>query len=425
MNILVIHAWSDASRLGVLSRLILYPSLTLPTLVSLIPAELRASVDVVDENTQRVHYGKKQYDVVLISTETSSSTVAYRHADEFRKQGAWVAMGGYHPTSMPEEALEHADTVIVGAGDLSLPRFLLDFARGEPKRLYDCQSVDPALFPLPVRSVMKRSGYLPVVTIIANRGCNNGCKFCAIGRMWKSVPRPVGSVVDELRGLGVRTAVFLDPNFFGDREYALELMRAIEPLGIRWTCTATTNMPDDIELLAAARRSGCRGVLMGLESLNPVSLRDMRKGFNRADQYKEMIRRLHESGISLNGCFVLGFDGDTEELLLSLPDQIADIGLDLARFSILTPQPGSELFLQMEKQGRILTRDWSLYDQCHAVFRPKEMSAQRLEEIHRTVRSETYRWNRVAARLRGNPSREPLVRLAALGANIGFKYTNI
>jgi radical SAM superfamily enzyme YgiQ (UPF0313 family) len=166
-------------------------------------------------------------------------------------------------------------------------------------------------------------------------------------------------------------------------------------------------------------------VLIGLESLNSQSLRGVAKRFSDADRYKEIIDNIHSHGMAANGCFVLGFDDDTEEELLALPERVQRLGLDLCRFSILTPYPGTALYREYEKAGRITSKAWNLYDQHHVVFQPKHLSAQRLHDIYRQVWKETYRWDRIAGRVLHSPTLLHIPGGFLLGANIGFKFLGI
>ncbi len=426
MRVLFIHSWNknDLSYRSRFSNLLSYPSLTLPTLVSLVPGDLCIEIEVCDEMSQRVKYDRK-YDIVAISFDTSSSIQAYTHAKVFRERGAHILLGGYHATFMPEEALEHGDTVIVGPAEISLPQFFYDFVNGSPKRLYDNPMHDACNLKIPARNKVSPTKYLNIPTIIADRGCNNRCKFCAISRMWLSNPRPICDVVQEIKGLHTNKLIFFDPNFFKPREYALELMKELEKLKVRWATNATADVAFDDELLSAAQRAGCSGVLIGFESLSEQSLRGVRKKFSNTERYKEIVERMHNYDISVNGCFVLGFDNDTEEELLSIPEKVKYMHLDLTRFAILTPVPGSELFKDLDRQGRIITRDWSMYTQHRAVFQPANMTPGRLEEIYRKVWKETFTLKNILGRVWGSPNKTIAEKSVLLGVNIGFKLLPI
>lgn len=427
MRILFIHAWNkyEQSYRTRFSSLLSYPSLTLPTLISLVPEDIGAEIDVYDEISQRVRYDRKQYDVVAITFDTSSSIHAYEHAAEFKKRGAYILFGGYHTSNLPEEAKKHCDTVIIGAGEISIPEFFHDFQNGTPKECYDNQDICVRNMKLPARNAVKKSRYLRVPSIIADRGCMNRCKFCAISQMWRSNPRPVADVVEEIKSLHTKSLIFFDPNFFHPKAYALELMAELEKLKLNWATNATADVAFDDELLAAAQRSGCSGVLIGFESLSANSLKGVRKQYSNVEKYKEIVDRMHAYNIAVNGCFVLGFDHDTEEELLSIPDKVDQMGLDLTRFAILTPLPGSQMFRELEGQGRIITRDWARYNQHYAVFDPVHMSPQRLEEIYRIIWKETYSFKRVWRRVSGSHNQTLKEKAVLLGANIGFKFLDI
>lgn len=427
MKLLMIHAWNEqeTSYRGRFSNLLSYPSLTLAVIYSLIPKGIFKQIDIVDENSQRVVYDKEKYDVVMLSFETSSSYSAYKHCDEFRKRGSYIVCGGYHATALPDEVLEHCDTVICGPAEISIPEFIQDFVKGEPKKLYRNYNVCAAEFPIPARDKITKRKKLKIPAVVADRGCPNSCKYCSMRTMWKSCPRPVQSVIDEIKSLGSKMVIFYDPNFFGNREYAIELMTALKPLKILWASNATADFGYDHELMKMAYESGCRGVLIGLESLNSQSLKGVGKRFRETDKYKEIIDNIHSHGMAVNGCFVLGFDSDTEEELLALPERVDKLGLDLCRFAVLTPYPGTRLFEEYDKQDRIFNKDWRVYNQHNAVFEPVNMSAQRLDEIYRKVWKEAYSWRRVLKRTFSSPWRWKGYMFILLGANIGFKFLGI
>ncbi len=424
MNLLMIQSWNEAEKSyrGTFSQLFSYTSLTLSTLYSLLPEDVFDRIDVVDENSQRVDYDRVRYDLVLISFETSSALTAYKHCAVFRERGAYVVCGGYHATALPEEVGGHCDTVIAGPAEISLPQFIEDFRRGVPAKIYRNPDVPAARYTVPARDKVTMKKKLKIPGMVANRGCNNGCSYCSMGVMWKSNPRPVEDVVAEIRSLGAKIVIFYDPNFFQNRVYAIELMKAMIPLRIRWASNATADLGYDPELLALARDSGCRGLLLGLESINSSSLEDAAKRFHKAEKYKEIIANIHAYGIAVNGCFVLGFEHDTEEELLSLPQQIEYLGLDLCRFAILTPYPGTRVYDEYKASQRMTSADWSMYNQWHAVFKPRHMSPERLEEIHRRVWHDAYTWRSIFRRIRKSPWRFKPYVFILLGANIGFKF---
>lgn len=428
MNILLIQPWlqEDKSYRSKLSCLVSYAPLSLATLVALVPKDIKCDIDVCDEISSKINYDKKHYDIVAITLQTSVANRAYEIARNFKKKGSYIVMGGYHPTYMQEETAEYADTVIVGAAEYSWPQFLKDYKEGNPKRIYNMQNVKGDDIVSPDRRAIPKHKYLKYPAVIANRGCPNNCEFCVISEMWrKCTPRPIEKVIEEIKSLNSKMITFFDPNIFAIRDYAIELLKELAKLNIKWAGSATINVAYDKELMELAKKSGCAGLLVGLESLNPETLKTSKKGFNDPNKYKEAISIMQSYGISVNGCFVLGLDGDTEELLLSLPEQVKYLNLNLARFAILTPVPNSLLFKRLEKEGRLLTKDWSKYNQHQAVFKPQNMSPERLEEIYVKVWKETYSVKNMLYRFKNLPNKTFKEKLVAIGANLGFKYLGI
>ncbi len=428
MKILLVQPWEagEKSYRQRLSCLVTYAPLTLATLKALIPADLPCETDVLDEMAHKINFDKTRYDIVAITLQTSVANRAYEIAAEFKKRGAYIVLGGYHPTHLPEEAAKHADTVIVGAGEYAWPKFLRDFAVGCPQPRYEMQYVRGADIVAPDRTAVPKGRYLKYPAVIAHRGCPNNCEFCVISAMWRHcTPRPVENVIAEIKALKSKMIVFFDPNIFALRDYAVELLTALCELKIKWAGSATVSVAYDEELMRLARKSGCAGLLVGLESLNPQTLKDAGKGFNDPNKYKEAIALMQSYGISVNGCFVLGMDGDTEELLLSIPEQVKYLNLNLARFSILTPVPNSPLFRRLQEEGRILTEDWSKYTQNEVVFQPQNMSPQRLKEIYLQVWKETYSFKNLWYRIAHMPNKSLKEKLVCIGANLGFKYIGI
>ncbi|MCR4658421.1 MAG: B12-binding domain-containing radical SAM protein [Lachnospiraceae bacterium] len=428
MKVLLVLPWhrTDKSYRGRLSTLLSYAPVTLGSLAAIIEkARPSYTIDTVDEMSQKVDYGVR-YDLVMITSITSTVNHGYEIADRFREKGAYVCMGGYHVKYNPGEALSHADTVFTGPGEYTIPRFLNDLEQGTPKRQYEENCIRGQDIVTPDRSRISMKNYFKYPAVIANPGCPNRCSFCTISDMWgETSARPVENVVEEIRALKKRIIIFFDPNFFGDRNYSIRLMKALIPLNIRWAGSATIDVGFDEELLSLAEKSGCNGLLFGLESLNQSALKNVGKGFNRAERYREAIDNIKSHGIMVNGCFVLGMDFDTEEDLLSLPDQVNKLGLNLARFAILTPVPGTKLYKKLDGEGRITDRNWDDYTQHKAVFRPDGMSPERLEEIYRYVWKETYTFKNIMKRVRNITSKGLKARIIGLSVNIGFKFLGI
>jgi radical SAM superfamily enzyme YgiQ (UPF0313 family) len=234
----------------------------------------------------------------------------------------------------------------------------------------------------------------------------------------KPLQKPVEEVVADIRRQRARRAIFIDLNLIADKHYAAQLCEALTPLKIHWYGLATTLLADDIPLLDLFARSGCRGLLMGLESLSSRNLGDNHKAFNNPDKYLQVVKRLHERGIALQGCFVFGLDDDTKEVFQRTAEFAVEAQIDLPRFAIVTPFPGTGLYQRLECEGRILTKNWERYDGQHAVFQPAHMTPAELERGTEAAWKSAYSWTSIARRLRGSPG-SPLL---ALMTNLGYRY---
>jgi len=427
-RVLLVLPWheTDRSYRTAFSTMLSYAPITLGSLAAIIErARPDWIVDTVDEMSQKIDLNK-YYDIVMFTATTATVNRGYKIAEAYKEKGAYTCVGGYHVNYNSDEALKYVDTVFVGPGEYTIPRFLDDWECGEAKPKYEEKCVAGKDIPAPDRSKISLKHYLKVPAVLANPGCPHHCSYCSISDMWHDASaRPVENVIAEIKAMKKKTILFFDPNFFGNREYSIALMKELEKLKIRWVGSATIELGFDEELLTLAEKSGCNGLLFGLESLNQAALRNMGKGFNKVEQYKEAINNIKKHGIMVNGCFVLGMDYDTEEDLLDLPNQVDELGLNLARFAILTPVPGTMLYEKMDKAGRIHDKHWEDYTQHKAVFTPENMTPERLEEIYRYVWKETYRYKNIFKRVRKITTKGLKARLMGFGANLGFKYLGL
>ncbi|MCP4663333.1 MAG: B12-binding domain-containing radical SAM protein [bacterium] len=394
--------------------------LTLPTLAALIPDELETRVVCIDEGVADVD-GEIEADLVGMTVITGNARRAYELAAGFRRRGIAVVLGGPHPTLVPEDAQPHADSIVVGYAEEEWPRLLRDFVAGDLKPRYtQSPDLDLAGRPLPDRSVLPRRKYLTADVFEATRGCIHDCDFCVVPAAWgrKPLHKPVAEVVADIERRRARRAVFVDLNLIADKDYAAQLFAALIPLRIDWYGLATTLLCDDLPLLDLAARSGCRGLLMGLESISPVNLRRSGKGFSDPQSYLRVVERLHERRIALNGCFVFGLDDDRPDVFLDTARFAVEAKIDLPRFAIATPFPGTRLYHRLESEGRILTRDWQRYDGQHAVFEPAGMSVEELERGTETAWKHAYGWRAIARRLAATPAPWRV----ALGSNLVYRF---
>jgi radical SAM superfamily enzyme YgiQ (UPF0313 family) len=418
MKILFILPFDNTyRRRGAFTRLISYAPLSLPTLAALVPESLNAEMKIVDEGVDKP-ISDGDFDIVAISCVTSSANRAYELCSYWKSKGSYTVLGGVHPTLMTDEALIHCDTVIKGLGENTFPQFLSDFLSGTPKKLYISEKTCGYMsMPIPRRDLISKK-YMSIPTVIASRGCANHCTFCSIPKLYGNdgYSRPIGEFIDEIKSIGKKKFIFLDPSITSNRDYAFELFKGLIPLKIKWGGLLTIDVTDDTELFELMVKSGCSGILAGFESVNQESLNGVGKATNEVSKYKESVRIFHNEKIPVLGCFVLGFDSDTKDNLTLLPEIIDEISIDVPRFSLLTPFPGTPLYSQYKNQNRIITENWDLYDTMNVVFKPKNFTPDELQNVFYDVWKKTYQTKRILNRFANNKSH------LALFAGIGFKY---
>jgi radical SAM superfamily enzyme YgiQ (UPF0313 family) len=408
-------------RSGIFKQSLRYMPLTLPTLAALLPPEVPVALTCRDEGHADVDPATVDADLVGMTVITGTARRAYELAAAFRSRGVPVVLGGPHVTLVPDDAAPHADAVVVGYAEETWPELVRDFAAGALKPRY-VQAPDLELtgYPLPDRSVLPRRHYLTADVFEATRSCVHACEFCVAPAAWGRRPlhKPVAAVVDDLRRQGARCAIFVDLNLIASRRYARELFRALVPLRLSWYGLATVRVADDPEMLDLLEESGCRGLLLGLESIVTANLEGVRKGFNRPEEYASVVARLHAHRIAVQGCFVFGMDEDTPAVCAETARLAIEVGIDLPRFAIATPFPGTPFFARLERQGRILSRDWERYDGQHAVFRPARMTPAQLEEATGAAWRHVYSWRGIARRLARTAAPWPV----AVLTNLGYRH---
>lgn len=407
-------------RGGIFRRSLRYAPLTLTTLAALVPPEIPARLTLVDEGIEEIDPALAA-DLVGLTVITGTAPRAYELADAFRARGITVVLGGPHVTLMPDEAQRHADAVVVGYAEDTWPQLLREFSAGTLQRRYaQAPGLSLAGRPFARRDLLPAGRFLTTNVFEATRGCIHNCDFCVVPAAWGRTPyqKPVEEVVADIRQHGARKLIFVDLNLIADRSYAGELFEALVPLRVKWYGLSTVLLADDLPLLKLAARSGCRGLLIGFESIRSDNLRGSGKVFNRPGRFKEIVALMHAHRIAVYGCFVFGMDHDTPEVFLETARFAVEAQIDLPRFAILTPFPGTALYQRLEGEGRILTRNWELYDGQHAVFQPAAMSVQQLQEGTEEAWRHVYSLPSIARRLRGSPA-SPWV---AVAANLGYRH---
>jgi len=369
-----------------------YPIITLPYVAAITPKKY--NVEIVNENFEDIDFNSDA-DIVGITCYTMTAPRVYEIADEFKKRGKTVVLGGYHPTAMPEEALQHADSIVLGMAEASWPKLLKDFEKGKIKRIYE-RDPNYSLEDIPAipRELIKHNPIQGAVQ--STRGCRNKCEFCAISSFWNHgvQQRPIKQVVEEIKNMPNKTFIFHDPHITANPRYARELFKEIIKNKIKksWVANGTTNVlaKIDEEFLKLARKSGCMEWFVGFESVNQAALNSIKKTHNKVENFKNMIKRVHDNGMTIQGGIIFGFDEDTVDTFDLTIEKIHELGIDVLEINILTPYPGTPLYDRMEKEGRILTHDWSKYNQVDVVFQPKNMTVEELKNGASKVAKEFY-----------------------------------
>ena len=375
----------------------LFPPLGLATLAGFLGED--DDVEIQDEHVESLDVDDTP-DLVVIQVYITSAYRAYRLADHYRRRGAYVALGGLHVTSLPEEAAQHADTIFLGPGEDTWPAFLADFRRGCPKLLYQSQVRSLATVPPIRRDLIKRPLYLVPNSIVVSRGCPHVCDFCYKEAFFEGgrsfYTQAVDAALAEIDRLPGRHLYFLDDHLFGNPRFAASLFDGMRGMGRLWQAAGTVNAVLAPGLLERAVESGLRSLFVGFETLNPANLIEQRKYQNMRRDYGAAIRRLHDLGVMINGSFVFGMDGDEESVFERTVEWAIEQGIETATFHILTPYPGTALYRRLAAAGRIGIHDWDLYDTRHVVYRPARMSAEELERGYWRAYRDFYRWGSIA-----------------------------
>jgi radical SAM superfamily enzyme YgiQ (UPF0313 family) len=361
-------------------------------------------VEIVDECTRgRPHLPAADVDIVGLTAMTTQANRAYELADAYRKLGVTVFLGGIHPSALPEDALPHADAVCRGDGETCLPHMIADWEAVRAKRpgaaskhIYDWQDYPTAPIGTPRKELLDPADYLIFNPIQTTRGCPHGCNFCTtpgvFGRKFRQ--RAIADIVEEIREAKQRfnswCFIFSDDDFGGNHAWALELCHALEPLKISWASQCDILISNNDKLLAAMRRSGCQGLILGLESPDQTTLTEAGKRYVQADTYARRIRKIQSHGISLWGAFILGFDNDTWRTCMQTCRFAQRVNLAMSCYPILTPYPGTGVWHDYQKQGRLVTYDWDRYNGASVCYRPARMSPLELRHAQMAAFAEFF-----------------------------------
>jgi radical SAM superfamily enzyme YgiQ (UPF0313 family) len=376
----------------------LFPPLGLATLAAFLEPDDEAVI--LDEHVAPLTLDDRP-DLVVIQVYITNAYRAYRIADHYRARGSFVALGGLHVTSLPGEAAPHADAIFLGPGEQTFPQFLRDFRAGTARPVYQSTS-GRTLDRLPPirRDLIDRRRYLVPNSIVVTRGCPQHCDFCYKDAFFTGgrgfYTQRVDDALAEIDRLPGRHLYFLDDHLLGDRRFASALFEGMRGMRRLFQGAATVDSILTGDLIERAGEAGLRSLFVGFESLSPANLAQSNKRQNLGRDYRAVTDRLHRLGIMINGSFVFGMDDDDADVFRRTVDWAVECGITTATFHIMTPYPGTALFARMQRERRLVTGNWDLYDTRHVVYRPSRLRAEALKRGYDWAYREFYRWSSIA-----------------------------
>ncbi len=395
------------------------PELALQVLAAL--TDERHEVRIVMEEFEDIDLSLAP-DLVGLSLMTANAPRGYLIADHFRSKGAKVAIGGIHASVLPDEALEHADAVVVGEGEPVWPDVVADAEAGRLRPLYQADGpADLSKIPHPRRDLGAVKRFMNVNPLMTTRGCPYDCEFCSVSRVYGRQIRtfPLDWVVEDVKLSGRRYHLILDDNVIGRPAYALELFKALRPLKIRWVGQCSLSLANRADLLRAAYDSGCRALFVGMETVSEESMRRLKKSFRDLQDVEEAIQRIQAIGVRFHASVVFGFDTDELGIFDDTLEFLMKCRVHSATFNILTPYPGTAVYENLKREGRLFTEDWAYYDHSTVVFQPARMTPRELAEGQHRVRLRFYRLRSILKRL-PHHMRHPVF---FLGINLAMRFS--
>ena len=374
----------------------LFPPLGLATLASYLSED--DEIDLVDQHVEKLKLDD-QPDLVIIQVYITNAYRSYEIADFYRAKGCYVCLGGLHVTSLPEEAALHADSIFLGPGEETFPKFLKDFRNKTPKKRYFSSVRTLEKLPPVRRDLIKREKYLVPNSLVVTRGCPHHCDFCYKDAFFQGgktfYTQLVDDALSEIDRLPGKHLYFLDDHLLGNQKFAAELFDGMRGMNRVFQGASTVDAILRGNLIEKAAEAGLRSVFVGFETFSEGNLKQSNKKQNLKKDYELAVQRLHSLGIMINGSFVFGLDEDDNNVFSRTVDWAVKNAITTSTFHVLTPYPGTKLFQDFENQGRILTKNWDLYDTRNVVYQTKNISAEDLKAGYDWAYKEFYSWNNI------------------------------
>lgn len=407
-------------------RRIYLPGLGLPLLAAYAPPnwEVKILIEVVDE----IDYDE-DCDLVGVGAMGHAIFRAIDIAAEFRRRGKKVFMGGYMVSILPDFVKDFCDSVIIGDGELSLPKLLSDYENTcTIKNLYDEQLTSLDNQPIPRYDLLldKKIGYM--LPVQAGRGCPHTCSFCSIACLYKGryIARPIDDVIRDIKyikALGFNRFFLIDDNIASDTEYLFEFAKRVKPLKMSWASLCTLLIAKNDKLLKAVADSGCSILSLGIESLSQEGLNNLNKSWVKTNETEALIKKIQKAGIAPATEMIIGTDGDTPESIRATAEFIVRSRIPAPKFYILTPLPGTDFYKEMKRQNRLLHEDYQQYTAAASVFMPKHFTPQELDAAYMQLYKKVYSFRNILRRTLFNKGflRNPLVYLFMFVGNLVYK----